>query len=364
MSLRDRLRQLDEGSVRDLYGQFGILANPFPALNQTIGHPRLWLAEDKEAEDRVVAFLRNSTSRVVVIEGVQGVGKTNFLSHFEADVRNALEGRPGYYVVRYLPYPEESFDGTTRQVVTTLGKAHLDDLVGKLRDDDSAIAAARGQDMKAALESLVRSEDEEVKVLMMEWLLGLPTFKSHRETLGVQFRLDTAESMAAALKDLAEVSAQAGVLRGIFLLLDEIEKQDGVLSMYAVLRCLSSLRAMIDALPQRLFLMIAVSPDALHRYAAWYPALRSRLADRLEMKALTSCKDAKDLAKFYLDRAREAAAEKKGAPKPDTLPILSSQEIEDCFVEIEVQARERGDDGVSHRALLHKLHERANAKFK
>ena len=82
------------------------------------------------------------------------------------------------------------------------------------------------------------------------------------------------------------------------------------------------------------------------------------------MKALTSCKDAKDLAKFYLDRAREAAAEQKGAPKPDTLPILSSQEIEDCFVEIEVQARERGDDGVSHRALLHKLHERANAKFK
>lgn len=364
MSLRDKLRELDEDPSRELYKRFGILVNPFPASNQTIGHPRLSLAEDEEAENRVVTFFRDDTSQVVVVEGVQGVGKTNFLNHFETEVKKALEGRIGYYVVRYLPDPEESFDGTTRRVVEALGKEHLDDLVEKLRADDSAIEEARSRDMKIALRSLVESKDQESGKLMMEWLLGLRLFKLHRETLGVQFRLDTVESKTAALRDLAQVSGKAGVLRGIFLLLDEIEKQDGILSTRAVMRYLQALRAMIDALPQRLFLMIAVSPDALRRYSAWYPALRGRLEDRLEMKPLTSAKKAKDLAKFYLDRARETAVEQKGESRKESKHILSRQDVEDCFVELEEQAQRRGDDGVNQRALLHRLHERAEAKLK
>ena len=366
MSLRDKLRELDEDPGRELYKRFGVLVNPFPASNQTMGNPRLSLAEDEEAENRVVTFFRDNTSQVVVVEGTQGVGKTNFLNHFEMEVQAALRGRLGYYVVRYLPDPEGSFDGTTRRLVEALGKAHLDDLVDALKADESAIEEARSSDMRTALRSIVKSESQEAKQLMMEWLLGLRLLKSHRQALGVQFRLDTVESKTAALRDLAQVSGEAGVLKGIFLLLDEIEKQDGILGTRAVMRYLSALRAMIDALPQRLFLMIAVSPDALRRYSAWYPALRSRLEDRLEMKPLTSAKKAKDLAKFYLGRAREAATREKGEAKKkeNAKHILSPSEVEDCFVALEEQALKRGDDGVTQRALLHRLHERAEAKLK
>ena len=364
MSLRDKLRELDQDPGRELYERFGILSNPFPASNQTTGNPRRPSAEDEEAEDRVLAFFRDDRSQVVVVEGTQGVGKTNFLNHFEMEVRRALEGREGYYVVRYLADPEESFDGTTRRLAEELGKEHLDDLAERLAIDGSAIEAARSQDMRMALRSLVKSNDQETKQLMMEWLLGQRLFKLHRQALGVQFRLDTVESKTAALRDLAQVSGAAGVLKGVFLLLDEIEKQDGVLGIRAVMRYLAALRAMVDALPQRLFLMIAVTPDALSRYSASYPALRSRLEDRLELKPLTSAKKAKALAEFYLERAREAAREEKGMAKEGVKNIVSPDEIMDCFVELEAQAQKRGDEGVRHRELLHRLHERAEAKLK
>ena len=364
MSLRDRLRDLEDDRGYDLYEKFGILSNPFPASHQTTGNPRHTDAKDIDAEDRVVEFFHDNTSQVVVIEGTQGVGKTNFLSNFENEVSAALRDRDGYYVVRYLVDPEENFDGTTRCLIEELGKGHLDDLVGRLKKKQRYIGHARSHDMRTALRSIVKSNDQETKQLMMEWLMGLRLLKLHREALGVQFRLDTVESRTAALKDLAKVSGEAGVLKGIFLLLDEIEKHgDGALGIRAVMRYLQSLRAMIDALPRRLFLMIAVTPDALRRYSEFYPALRSRLQYRLELKSLTSAKAARKLAKFYLDEAREDAGKKIG-DIDDRPHILSSEEVDDCFEALEELAKKSGSEGVAQRDFLHQLHQQAEAKLK
>ena len=364
MSLRDKLQGIDDDPSRELYQRFGILSNPFPSSNQNTDNPRSPTAADEQAEDRVVTFFRDDTSQVVVIEGTQGVGKTNFLNHFETEVRYALENRPGHYVVKYLPDPEESFDGTTRRLVEELGKEHLDELLEQLAKDPRPIQAARSGDMRAALEGLVESGDQETKRLMMEWLQGVRLLNRHRQVLGVQFRLDTVESKTAALRDLAHVSGEAGVLRGIFLLLDEIEKHGSVLGMRAIMRYLSALRAMVDALPRRLFLMIAVTPDSLSRYSGYYPALRSRLEDRLQLNPLTSASRARKLAQFYLDQARDTAKERKGKPPRSKRHILSSGEIEDCFIELEEQAEKRGDKGVRQRELLHRLHQLAEQKLK
>ena len=117
-----------------------------------------------EAEDRVVTFFRDDTSQVVVIQGTQGVGKTNFLNHFEIEVRNALRDRRGYYVVRYLADPEGSFDGTTRRLVEELGTEHLGKLADSLKDDKGPIEEARSHDMRTALRRLRKSNNEETRV--------------------------------------------------------------------------------------------------------------------------------------------------------------------------------------------------------
>ena len=363
MSLRDRLRELDPSQGEDIYERFGILSNPFPPSNRTTGNPRSPMATDKQAEDHVVTFFRDNTSQVVVIKGTQGVGKTNFLNYFETEVQHALRDQHGYYVVRYLADPEESFDGTTRRLIEELGKEHLNKLVKQLTIDDAPIEAARNHDMRMALRSLVKCCDQETKQLMMEWLLGLRLLKQHRQALGVQFRLDTVESKTAALRDLAQVSGDAKVLRGIFLLLDEIEKQGSVLGLRAIMRYLSALRAMIDALPQQLFLMIAVTPNALNRYSEYYPALRSRLEVQLELKPLNGVEEAQELATFYLDEARQAAERKKGNIDDKTQHILGRKDVEDCFDELEELARKRGDEGVRQREFLHRLHQLAEDKL-
>lgn len=356
MSLRDRLRRSRNADARGrLYDRFGILENPFPASNQTTDNPHYPLPVDREVEDRIFAFLDDRRSRVVVVVGTQGVGKTNFLNHCEAEIQGARQELDGHYVVRYLADPEASFEGTTRRLFEELGVEHLHELAKALRSEGSPIEQARGHDMRAALRRLVQSDDDGAAELMMEWLLGHRLLKAHRLSLGVQFRLDTVESKTAALRDLVQVSGEAGVLEGIFLLLDELEKQGGVLGPRAIIRYLSAVRAVVDALPKRLFLMVAVTPDALERYSFSLPALRSRLENRIELSPLAEIDDAVRLAQFYVEdarrRARRSQPEAGGAEQ-----IVGQQEIESLYRELESETTKRGDTGVRQREFLHRLH--------
>ena len=215
--------------------------------------------------------------------------------------------------------------------------------------------------MRTALLHLIKSDDDGIRngsklELMMEWLLGLRLLKVHRQALGVQSRLDTVESKTVALKDMVQVSGRAGVLNGIFLLLDELEKQDGVLGPTAVVRYLSALRAVVDALSQRLFLMIAITPDALMRYSAALPALRGRLQNTVALEPLMDVDAAVELARFYLDTARRNAREASSDRAHGYERILKAPDIERCYEELERRAKRHGDAGVRQREFLHALH--------
>lgn len=359
MSLRDKLKAEDRRpKAADLFSRFGVLTNPFPSSSQTANNPRFRLPVDDDAEARIVSFLRDGRSQVVVIEGTQGVGKTNFLSHFEVEIQDVLSDRDGYYVVRYLADPEASFDGTIRRLFQELGVKHLEKLAAKLENNLGAIDIVRTQDVRSGLISLTEDEDGDRPRLMMEWLIGLRLLKSHREELGVQFRLDTVESKTAALRDLVLVSSEVGILKGIFLLLDELEKQDGVLGPTAVVRYLSAMRAIIDALPNHLFMMIAVTPDAMRRYSVALPAFRSRLQNQISLTPLTELDDALALARFYMQAARDDA-EKVRSKSGGKASILKNADVEDVFDTMRTVAERRGDSGVRQREFLHHLHRMA-----
>lgn len=355
MSLRERLAE-DRGaeSSEKLYQRFGLVDNPFPAASQTSGHPHWPTQQDEEAEDRIVTFLDDGKSQVVVVEGTQGVGKTNFLNHFEAEIRGVLS-EDRYYMVRYLADPEPSFDGMTRRLFEELGIDHLNKLTKRLAKNLDPIREARSRDMRVALRRLVESPSEESLSAMMDWLLGLRMLKSHRVAIGVQFRLDTVESKVSALRDLVQVSGSAGVLEGIFLLLDELEKQGGVLTPRPLVRYLSAIRSTIDALPSRLFLMMGVSPDALRRYHAMLPALRGRLQNQITLSPLENESDALDLKDFYIDAARKTArSERKFEGGQED--VVKLNKVRKCFATLLERAGPRGDKGVRQREFLHELH--------
>ena len=356
MSLRDRIRKAPrEGAAERLYRQFGIASNPFPASNQTSGNPHRAIAADEEVETRILTFLHDGRSQVVVVEGTQGVGKTNFLNHVESEIRSVMSDLDGYYMVRYLADPEPSFAGTTRRLFEELGTDHLKELANLLKADGSPISEARSHDMQTALRRLVKDPSEETLDLMMQWLLGLRVLKAHRLALGIQFRLDTVESKTAALRDMIQVSTAAGVLSGVFLLLDELEKQDGVLGPTAVVRYLSALRSVVDALPSRLFLMLGITPDALRRYSAALPALRGRLQNQITLEPLTEGDEATKLARFYMDAARRVASARFKEKGGEDWVIPKEQAIE-LFERLAQRAERVGNIGVRQREFLHRLH--------
>ena len=370
MSLRDRLAATAAPkNSNTLLQKYGVLQNPYPSSSQNADNPHQRLNIDDEIDARVESFVRDSKSQVIVVVGTQGTGKTNVLNFYERELKTALSSLDGFYVVRYLADPESSFDGTLRRLFQELGFDHLRTLGQRLKKAkdggslDDAIEVARSHEVRIALRKLAASDgDSEVVTNLNEWFLGLRLLKAHRETLGVNFRLDTVESKTAALRDLIQVSSHVGLLNGVFLLLDELEKQDGVLSATAVVRYLSAMRAIIDALPNHLFMMVAVTPDALRRYSVALPAFRSRLESRIELAPLTELGQAKALSEFYLEEAR-AQAEKAGQGNLGNECLVDEEEIENLFMSALERARHSGDEGVRQRQFLHLLHTEAERRI-
>lgn len=375
MSLRERLAKLrgreDSDPSESLYEAFGVRKNPFPPAGQPSGHPHLEVIADQEVVKRIHVFERDSTSQVIVVEGTQGVGKTNLLNYYQQELEELYRGTKGAYIIRYYPDPEPSFDGVLRKVIEELGARHFTALGAALaalpeaEREDLLAKTVRGHEMRDAFNVLANAKDdalESAASAVVEWLTGARILKRHTESIRVKFRLDTVESKTQALRDVVDCSIELKQLKGIFLLLDELEKQDMTLSKSTVLRYLLAIRALIDALPRNFFLMIAITTEAKRRYFGMVPALQGRLATSIALKPLTTKNEAIALYRFYLTKAREEAGGGAGANAGGD-EILAESMLTKRFQEIQEQAAIKGAQGVSQREFLNVLHDMAEAVF-
>ena len=382
MGLKERLQrqsgvpsQPDAESRR--FQKFGVIDNPFPSASQTQGHPRM----ETEADDRIVDFVReydqNRSSQVLVIQGDQGTGKTNLLNYYENQFKDIYPESEGYYIIRYYADPEPGFDKLLARILQQelgseffmkIGKS-ISELSNSERDRTMEIV--RSSDLRIVLHRLgkVAKESEETlhntATASLEWILGFRLYKRHREVLGpIHFRLDTIESKTQVFRDLVYFCAELGVLKGLILLLDELEKMDDTTSKMTVLRFLSAIRAMIDALPMYLFLMAAMTPVSFRRYSEMLPAFAGRLQNRIELPYLNNIDTAIALSDFYLDDAHKRAAQKiDKIVSSKKVPLIPVEETKRLFNELISSARSRGDPGIRQRDFLNELHLLAESKF-
>ncbi len=349
------------------HAKFGVLDNPFPAAAQTSGHPHLNTGPDDQVDAAIKSFVESKASNALAVTASQGIGKTNLLNAYTDALRTQLSGR-GFYVIRYMPDPEPSFDPLLRSVFEQLGEEHLRRVVtataaANAATTDAALADIQGRDVRSVVEALRESarggkpDELETRIkLAYEWFIGLPARKAHRDQLKVSFRLDSVESRTRALRDIAYFSAAVGQFQGVFLLLDELEKHGSTYSKGVVVRYLSALRALIDALPRYLFLMVALTPDALERYREMLPALKGRLAHEVRLQPIASEEDSLRYWRYYLDRAREDArleAQRHGWPLADQpIDIVTEQQAREIYREMRKAST---IDGVRQRDFLDRL---------
>lgn len=302
-----------------LYKNFGVLSNPFPSAGQTSGHPHMSTEADKQVDAAVKTFYADRKSHVISITASQGIGKTNLLNAYENALREQLCPR-GFFVIRYVADPEPFFDPLIRSIFENLGEDYLRRSINelakrdnKINDYDQLLEFVRMSEIKTMLKRILEASNESEELLTYrislahQWLLGLPVRKSHQNELKVNFRLDTVEAKTRALRDIVYLGSEVKTLEGIFILLDELEKQDFSLSKTIVLRYLSALRALIDALPKYLFLMVALTTDALNRYREMLPAIRGRLANEVQLLPIRNEDEAVKLFRFYLEYAKKEA---------------------------------------------------------
>lgn len=377
MPLKQRLGADNKLSVEDrqkrLYQQFGVVGNPFPSAAQIIGHPRMPLPQDDELDEAIMTFLDDRQSQAIAITASQGIGKTNLLNAYAQELHEVLRPR-GFFVIRYMADPESSFDPMVRSLFEMfdehdLLRLSIEALVQKLEDLedlDDWLSSLRMPEMKALIRSLVEtqfnglqrsdSQFKEKLTLAHQWLLGFPVRKKHQVELGVHFRLDTVESKSRALRDMVYFSANMNTLEGIFLLMDELEKQGATLSKTGVLHYLSALRALIDALPKYLFLLVALTPDAHQRYREMLPALKGRLAHQITLPPLQTEKEALALMQFYLQIGKERGkmAAKSGWGKTGEQNLVETVEVGRLFQELVQQSAIKG---VRQREFLSRLTE-------
>lgn len=372
MNALDRLKSqgLSTGGAtrKRLFQTFGLAENPFPPASRTAENPHMDTAADQQIVDAIQSFCQNKVSCVVAVEGTQGVGKTNLLNYYHKGLEGIFSEDRGRYVICYFSDLEPTFDGVMRRLFLALGTEHLLRLAEELKHEahlDSAQDLARSHDFRSMLKYLgdahEREEANHAVGLAIEWLTGMRLLNRHREILGVRYRLDTLESRTEAFRDLVEVSHGLGLLDGIFLLLDELEKLDGTVSEGVALKYLFALRAIIDSLPRHLFLMVALTPTARKRYFQMVPALRGRMQNTIALEPLHKEAEAVALSRFYIQQAREAAQREFNASDGGSTLLITDDKARIVFNNLYGRTFE---GYVTQREFLHALHEAAQEKIR
>ena len=366
-SLRERILGAAAGAWQlRMYRRYGVLDNPFPVAGQPAGPPRLEDAADAAVAGRFRRFEEGGhVSQAVVIEGAPGAGKAALLDHYEEQFRDYCGGRGAYYVIRHQPAPAVSWLLYT--ILRSLD--HMEKIGRKLAlcgaaESREVKECAQSPDVRIVLDSLAHAAESDARLvqcarLARAWIAGRRVAERHHAALGVSSRLFRLDARMQALRDVVSVGARLRLVDGIVLLIDELEQPVYSLGRMPVLRSLVPVRELIEALPERLFLMMAMTPRARERYFALLPKLAGRLQDRIPLSPIMYPLEAERLSEFYVARAREAAQSSPMAAGEDqgASELFGAAEVKRIFRRLRDRSEARGTEGVTPRDFLHTLNQ-------
>lgn len=119
------------------------------------------------------------------------------------------------------------------------------------------------------------------------------------------------------------------------------------------------MRALVDALPKHLFLLVGITPEARRRYFLMLPAFAGRFQRSVALRPLQNESEALRLSEFYLQKERQRARDVSASKNLGTQgfePPLDTSDIRDLFNRKLGASINTGVRGLSQRDFLEALH--------
>jgi hypothetical protein len=330
--------------------RFGLLQNPFPSRAHPIWdvlHNQQHVAESFYAKLR--EFLRERNTVTLFFTGGNRVGKTHFMEHHRRVLPGKLQDRGVAMPIALVSAQACDFTHLYRQMFEQIdeslrlqaGSSLFQGSVpaGVVRDLGRALPPG---DFRRAVESYAQatSDKERMGGLLRQWLACGRLRATQRRELGINDNLDSIAHVLNAFESLVKYlllfdgqrEGLAFRCAGVLLFLDEFElvwhyrrdRRD---------QFLQSLRAVVDACPQGLFLCVGMATGvgpSTGEVERSYPALFQRLKGPDAVPALVqvgSVVEALDYANAFLEHGRQ-----KGVRTKEEL--LSRAEIEEHFKQV------------------------------
>lgn len=303
------LSDFDPGSRARSLDRWHYLSNPFPSGAQVMPEVFVDRTELAALKRDLGRFLNDPAQAggFWALQGARGLGKTNFLRHVEHEIRRLeSEQKLQGIAARYLTAKAADPRRIVVEILTALGEQRLIDLLRSWSKAAPSLPdTLRSTDFDRFVSATARVASTQAGArrayaFLLRWLGGQQTVKEEREEFDVlaRDRLPPAVSLPY-LAAIIEMLVDHGELRGVVLLIDELEDfQAGGLRERQDFA--HTLKSVVNAFNQRrLFLVAAGQAAAFNMLKLLYPSLESRWR-RADLLPIQSAEEAVNLAHAYM----------------------------------------------------------------
>jgi|GEM_PF-3223389 len=357
------------------FRRYGLEENPFPSSSVTQDRV-LWNQEAiREALDKKIRefVLQGLGTAGFLVSGGNRTGKSTLLKYYHRRLSGVFTaGPPGSRIaVVYLVASSQGFLEDYREIMAQLrtlpltgdGRGLPESLMDWLTALDGAHAGERIEsagpgDLKRALKSLMdgwgsAESDASRCDRLWTWMSGRRLYKEDLRLLQVEDRIETSGQAIRLLRYLLRMLRQSGLLRGVMLMVDEIEHLWAV-SPRARHQSLQDWRHLIDEIDEGLFLVMASAEGPGAQLRTDYPALAHRLEGAGGAHVLglvASDREAWECARAFLDDARARAQAAGVHPVEGAGALVNADDVRAAFAKVAREARQ-----VPTGILLDELH--------
>lgn len=347
------------------YSKLKYAHNPFPVLgtvNSSVSVPR---PEAKSLGTALQHFLTDSaaTGGMWVVEADTGIGKSNFLSSIEHEVKSAkASGLLASVRCLYKQSQPVSGPQLVETVVHLLGREQLNLLLQQGPSIRALPPQVRGTELDHFFDSLRTriqgtgsSSDTD---FLLRWLSGAQTTSAERQRYHITSRDKLVPAVALPyLRILFLLLREANLCTKLLLLLDEFEDVLTV-SRTTQNEYVTALKGLFNLFNgDGLFIVLSGQPQAVLSVGSKVPSLDSRW-EKVSLRPIERSQDAVLLAQAYMQAAHDQYLALQGT-SGHGVDISELFPSEDLIKSVFVTLREANPaEFVTQRNLLAELHNR------